>query len=71
MSSPDDVAEAFPAHVLRAVGYFGPANGAAAAFKRLAQGLDTAIVRVVAARPGLDSVRAAMRACTPAMVESA
>ncbi len=70
-ASPDDVAEAFPEHVLRAVGYFGPADGAATAFKRLAQGLDTAIVRVVAARPGLDSVRAAMRACAPAMVEAA
>ena len=70
-ASPDDVAEAFPEHMLRAVGYFGPADGAAAAFKRLAQGLDTMIVRVVAARPGLESVRAAMCACAPAMVEAA
>ena len=70
-ASPDDVATAFPEHLLRAVGYFGPASGAAAAFKRLAQGLDTAIVRVVASRPGLESVRAAMRACAPAMIEAA
>ena len=70
-ASPDDVAEAFPEHMLRAVGYFGPADSAAAAFKRLAQGLDTAIVRVVASRPGLASVRAAMRACAPAMVKAA
>src|SRR5438045_4801775 len=32
------------------VGYFGKAAGAAAAFARLAQGLDTAIVRVVRRR---------------------
>ncbi len=65
-ASRDEVAAAFPEHVLQAVAYFGRADGAAAAFKRLAQGLDTAIVRVVASGPGLDSVRAAMRACAPA-----
>ena len=60
--------DAFPDEILNAVGYFGPAEGAAEAFARLAQGLDTAVVRVVAARPGLDAVRAVMRACRPERV---
>ena len=61
----DEVADAMPADELRRVGYFGTADGAAAEFRRLARGLDTAIVRVVAAKPGVDSVLAVMRACAP------
>ena len=53
---------------MQQVGYYGPAAGAAAAFKRLSQGLDIAIVRVVAARPGLDSILAVMRACRPELL---
>lgn len=64
-ASPDEVADAFSSDVLHQVGYYGPAGEAAAAFRRLAQGLDLAIVRVVAARPGLDSALAAIRACRP------
>ena len=64
-ASQDDLVEAFPRELLLRVGYYGPASGAAAAFGRLAEGLDTAIVRVVAARPGMDSVRAVMEACRP------
>ena len=55
-ASSDEVADAMPADELRRVGYFGPADGAATEFRRLARGLDTAIVRVVAARPGVSSV---------------
>ena len=62
----DEIAEAFPTGLLRHVAYHGPAAGAAPAFRRLAQGLDTAVVRVVAARPGIESVRAVMQACAPA-----
>jgi alkanesulfonate monooxygenase SsuD/methylene tetrahydromethanopterin reductase-like flavin-dependent oxidoreductase (luciferase family) len=61
----DEVADAMSPDMLRQVGYYGPAAGAGAAFRLLAEGLDTAIVRVVASRPGLDSVHAAMRACRP------
>ena len=61
----NEMVDAFPDEVLRAVGYYGPAAGAAAAFRALAEGLDTAIVRVVAARPGIESVRAVMEACKP------
>ena len=64
-ASRDEVADAFPVEILNAVGYFGKADGANAAFLRLAEGLDTAIVRVVAARRGVDSTLAVMRACAP------
>ncbi len=64
-ASRDEVADAFPVEVLQQVSYYGPAEGAAAAFKRLSQGLDTSIVRVVGARPGVDSVLNVMRACRP------
>jgi 5,10-methylenetetrahydromethanopterin reductase len=64
-ASAHEVADAFPLEILQTVAYCGPADGAASAFKRLAKGLDTAIVRVVAARPGVQSVRAVMEACRP------
>ena len=66
-----EVVDAFPQALLRQVGYFGTAGGAAAAFKRLSQGLDTALVRVVAARPGVDSTRATIEACQPAKIDAA
>lgn len=61
----DELADRFPTDLLLQVGYFGKPAGAKAAFTKLAQGLDTAIVRVVAARPGLAAVRAVMAACAP------
>ena len=64
-ASEEELVEAFPPELLHRVAYFGPPEGAAAAFAALAHGLDLAIVRVVAARPGLDAVRAAMEACRP------
>ena len=64
-ASMDELAEAAPDEMLRQVGYYGPADGAAAAFRRLSEGLDIALVRVVAARPGVESTLAAMRACRP------
>ena len=60
-----ELIDAFPVELARLVGYFGPAAGAAAAFRRLAEGLDTAIVRVVAARQGVQAVTAVMEACQP------
>ena len=65
-----ELIDAFPVELARLVGYFGPASGAAVAFRRLAEGLDTAIVRVVPARPGLDAIRAVMDACQPAHLPS-
>ena len=67
-ASMDELAGAAPDEMLRRVGYYGTADGAAAAFSRLSEGLDIAIVRVVAARPGVESTLAAMRACRPELV---
>ena len=64
----EEILDAFPEKLLRHVGYYGPAAGAAEAFSKLAAGLDCAIVRVVAARPGIDATRAVMEACKPALV---
>lgn len=64
-ASEAELVDAFPVDLARQVGYFGPVAGAAAAFRRLAEGLDTAIVRVVAARPGLEAITAVMEACQP------
>ncbi len=67
-AKPDEVADAYPPELLKQVGYYGTPEGAATAFRRLAEGLDVAIVRVVAARPGMASVLAALRACRPELV---
>ena len=64
-ASADDVAEAFPTAILKTVGYYGDGSGASREFLRLAEGLDTAIVRVVVSRPGIESVKAVMEACKP------
>src|ERR1043166_4235285 len=64
-ATPDEVADAFPPELLKRVGYYGTPEGAAVAFRRLAEGLDVAIVRVVAARPGMASVLAVLDACRP------
>ena len=66
-----ELVAAAPDEMLHAVGYYGPAAGAPAAFARLSAGLDETIVRVVTARPGLDRVRAAMTALTPALIRAA
>ena len=63
----EEIIDAFPEAMLRKVGYFGKAAGAAEGFRRVAQGLDIAIVRVVGARPGIDSARAAINACAAAV----
>jgi alkanesulfonate monooxygenase SsuD/methylene tetrahydromethanopterin reductase-like flavin-dependent oxidoreductase (luciferase family) len=62
-ASEDELARAVPDEILTAIGYAGPASGAAAAFKKLSRGLDVAIVRVLVVRSGsVDGVRAVMRA---------
>jgi alkanesulfonate monooxygenase SsuD/methylene tetrahydromethanopterin reductase-like flavin-dependent oxidoreductase (luciferase family) len=67
----EELIQHFPDDLLRMVGYYGPAAGAAAAFARLARGLDTAIVRVVPARPGMAAVLAVLEACRPELVRAA
>lgn len=60
-----------PDEMLRAVGYFGPPAGAAAAFARLSAGLDETIVRVITTRPEIDKVRLAMQTLNPATIRPA
>ncbi len=62
--------DAAPDELLNSVGYFGPARDAPQAYARLSSGLDETIVRIVTARPGLDSVIAAMQALTPAKIRA-
>ena len=64
-ASRDEVAQAFSPELLSNVGYYGESAGASEAFSTLAEGLDLAIVRVVAARPGTAPILAVMRACAP------
>lgn len=59
------IIEAFPERMLRGLGYFGPAAGAAEAVRRQVAGADTAVVRVVPARPGADAIRAVLEAGRP------
>jgi alkanesulfonate monooxygenase SsuD/methylene tetrahydromethanopterin reductase-like flavin-dependent oxidoreductase (luciferase family) len=62
----DELAERFPDELLRRVGYWGPPENARAAFTRLAEGLDIAIVRLVPARSNdAAAVRMGMVACAP------
>ena len=61
---------AAPDEMLHAVGYYGPAAEAPAAFARLSSGLDEAIVRVITARPGLEPVSQAMAALTPSVIRT-
>jgi 5,10-methylenetetrahydromethanopterin reductase len=57
--------------LLQAVGYYGPAGPAPAAFARLSAGLDETVVRIITARPGLEPVGEAMAALTPALIREA
>jgi alkanesulfonate monooxygenase SsuD/methylene tetrahydromethanopterin reductase-like flavin-dependent oxidoreductase (luciferase family) len=65
-----DLVDAAPDDLLHAVGYFGPADGAAAAYARLTAGLDETVVRIVTARPGPGPVVEAMSALTPEAIRS-
>ena len=66
-----ELVDAAPEEMLQAVGYYGPAAPAPAAFARLSVGLDEAIVRIITARAGLEPVGQAMAALTPALIRAA
>jgi alkanesulfonate monooxygenase SsuD/methylene tetrahydromethanopterin reductase-like flavin-dependent oxidoreductase (luciferase family) len=66
-----ELVKATPDEMLQAVGYYGPAGPAPAAFARLSAGLDETVVRVITVRPGLDPVLTAMNALTPALITDA
>jgi 5,10-methylenetetrahydromethanopterin reductase len=63
----DELIDAFPDELLNAVGVYATPGTARERFLALAEGLDTAIVRVVASRPGIDAVRAVLQDCAPAL----
>jgi alkanesulfonate monooxygenase SsuD/methylene tetrahydromethanopterin reductase-like flavin-dependent oxidoreductase (luciferase family) len=65
-----ELVDAAPDELLRAVGYFGPADGAAAAVARLSAGLDESIVRVITARPGPGPVVEAMTVLRPSAIRA-
>jgi alkanesulfonate monooxygenase SsuD/methylene tetrahydromethanopterin reductase-like flavin-dependent oxidoreductase (luciferase family) len=65
-----ELVAAAPDKMLQAVGYYGPAAQAPAAFARLSTGLDETIVRIITARPGLEPVREAMAALTPSLIRA-
>lgn len=67
-ASQDELVEACPRELLAESGYYGRAEGAPEAFRRLAEGLDVAIVRVVASRPGPEAVAKTIRAFRPELI---
>jgi 5,10-methylenetetrahydromethanopterin reductase len=58
--------DSVPTDLMSRVGYFGRASGAAEAMRRLSQGLEEAMVRLITVKSGdLDACLAAIRACQP------
>jgi len=66
-----ELVDAAPDELLRAVGYYGPAAGAASAYARFSAGLDETVVRIITVRPGPEPVLEAMSALTPASIRAA
>jgi alkanesulfonate monooxygenase SsuD/methylene tetrahydromethanopterin reductase-like flavin-dependent oxidoreductase (luciferase family) len=64
-ASIQELADDLPPEMVRQLGYYGPVAGAAKALAGLVQGLDVAIVRVIAVRPGLDQTLETLEACRP------
>jgi alkanesulfonate monooxygenase SsuD/methylene tetrahydromethanopterin reductase-like flavin-dependent oxidoreductase (luciferase family) len=62
----DELVDALPDEVMSAVGYFGRPEGAPEAFRRLARGMDTAVLRMITAAPGPQKVALALEAVQPA-----
>jgi hypothetical protein len=66
-----ELVDAAPDELLHAVGYYGPAAGAASAYARFSAGLDETVVRIITVRPGPEPVMAAMSALTPSAIRAA
>jgi alkanesulfonate monooxygenase SsuD/methylene tetrahydromethanopterin reductase-like flavin-dependent oxidoreductase (luciferase family) len=65
-ASMPELIDALPDEVMSAVGYFGRPEGAPEAFKRLARGLDTAVLRMITTAPGPEKVALALESVQPA-----
>jgi alkanesulfonate monooxygenase SsuD/methylene tetrahydromethanopterin reductase-like flavin-dependent oxidoreductase (luciferase family) len=64
----EQILEAFPERMLRALGYFGPAAGAADAVRRQVADADIAVIRIVASGQGAEPIQRVIRACAPLAV---
>jgi hypothetical protein len=64
----EELTDACPDAVLDRLGVWGRPEAAASKLRSLSEGLDVSIVRIVNARPGIDSALATIRACAPANV---
>jgi alkanesulfonate monooxygenase SsuD/methylene tetrahydromethanopterin reductase-like flavin-dependent oxidoreductase (luciferase family) len=64
----DELATVVPEELLQTIGYYGPSEGAAPAYRRLSEGLDESVVRVITARPGIEPVVEALQALAPSKV---
>ena len=67
-ASEEALIDAFPDDFLQQMGYFGTAAGAPGALRRLSEGLDIPVVRIVNARRGIEASRAVLQACRPAAI---
>jgi hypothetical protein len=61
----DEIVGAFPERMLRGLGYFGPAAGAAEAVRTKVAGTDTAVTPSSSCRRGVEAIRAILGACRP------
>jgi alkanesulfonate monooxygenase SsuD/methylene tetrahydromethanopterin reductase-like flavin-dependent oxidoreductase (luciferase family) len=69
-ASMNDLIDAVPDDLLSSVGYFGRPEGAPDAFRRLARGLDTAVLRMITSAPGPAKVALALESVQPAFAPS-
>jgi len=65
-ASQTELIDALPDELMTAVGYFGRPEGAPEAFRRLARGLDTAVLRMITTAPGPEKVALALESVQPA-----
>jgi len=65
-----ELIDAVPLELISAVGYFGRPEGAPDAFRRLARGLDTAVLRMITSAPGPEKVALALESVQPAFAAS-
>jgi alkanesulfonate monooxygenase SsuD/methylene tetrahydromethanopterin reductase-like flavin-dependent oxidoreductase (luciferase family) len=65
-ASMPELIEALPEEVMSAVGYYGRPADAPDAFRRLAHGLDTGVLRMITTAPGPERVALALESVQPA-----
>jgi len=66
-ASMSQLIDELPVELMQTVGYFGPPDGAPEAFRRLARGLDSALLRMITTAPGPDKVALALESVKPVL----